>query len=98
MATPIVAPGGANTPVNGITFQPTGWKGYVHSSDGTVPASGALLTVQASARLGEIDLTALISGISCAIRFSAADARSIAAELVNAADAVERYRGEVTYG
>ncbi|PZP91142.1 MAG: hypothetical protein DI587_36330 [Variovorax paradoxus] len=72
-----------------IQFYPNGWKGYAHSSGGTVPASGALLTVQASAQLGEIDLTALISGISCAIRFGAADARIIAAELLAAAAAID---------
>lgn len=76
-----------------IQFQPNGWKGYAHSSAGTVPASGALLTVQASAQLGEIDLTALVSGISCAIRFSVADARIIAAELQAAAEAIEAVQG-----
>lgn len=76
-----------------IQFQPNGWKGFVHSSAGTVPASGALLTVQASAQLGEIDFTALVSGISCAIRFGAADARVVAAELQAAAAAIEAVQG-----
>lgn len=76
-----------------IQFRPNGWKGFTHSSDGTVPASGALLTIQASAKLGEVDMTALISGISCALRFSAADARAIAAELVAAATAIDAVQG-----
>lgn len=76
-----------------IQFRPNGWKGYAHSSDGTVPASGALLTIQASAKLDEVDMTALISGVSCAIRFSAADARAIAAELVVAATAIDAAHG-----
>ncbi|KQP43516.1 hypothetical protein [Pseudorhodoferax sp. Leaf274] len=82
-----------STADNAIQFRPTGWQGYVHSSDGTLPASGCLLAIHASARLGEIDMTALISGISCAIRLSAADARAVAAELLAAAAAVEAKRG-----
>lgn len=93
MATSIVAPGRANMPAQGIQFQPTGWKGFAHSSNGTLPTSGALLTVQASAKLGEIDLTALLSGISCAVRFSSADARAIAAELLTAAAAIDAAQG-----
>lgn len=76
-----------------IQFQPTGWKGYAHSSNGVLPTSGALLTIQASANLGEIDLTALISGLSCSVRFSTADARAIAAELVAASAAIEAAQG-----
>jgi hypothetical protein len=76
-----------------IQFQPNGWKGFAHSSAGTVPASGALLTVQASAQLGEVDLTALVSGISCAIRFSVTDARIIATELQAAAAAIDAAQG-----
>lgn len=81
-----------------LTFRPTGWKGYVHSSDGNVPASDCMLSIHASGRLDEIDLTALLSGLSCAIRFSGADARAIAAELIAAADALEQYRAEVPRG
>lgn len=77
------------TAPQGIRFAPSGRKGYVHSSDGTSPASGCMLAIYASARLGEIDLTALLGGISCAMRFSAADARAVAAELLAAAAAVD---------
>ncbi len=98
MATPIVAPGGATTPVKGITFRPTGWTGYVHSSDGTVPASGTLLSIHAAGRVDEVDLSCIFGGHSCGMRFSTADARAVAAELIAAADAVERYRAEVNHG
>lgn len=99
MATSIVAPGGAPThpqgagPAPGIVFRPTGWKGYTHSVDGRLSASGVLLTIHAAARVDEIDLTALISGMSCSMRFSAADARAVAAELLTAAAAVNAVQG-----
>lgn len=77
-----------------IEFSPTGWKGYVHSSDGTLPASGVLVSIQASGRLGEIDLSALIGGMGCSMRFSPADARAVAAELLAAAGAVDAARND----
>ena len=75
-----------------IVFRPTGWKGYVYSTDGTVPASGCMVSIHASGRLGEIDMSTLIKGFGCSVRFSPADARSVAAELLSAADAIEGAR------
>ncbi|MGC3986257.1 MAG: hypothetical protein QM777_16940 [Pseudorhodoferax sp.] len=93
MATRIIAPGGASTPAQGIVFRQNSWKGEVHSVDGTLPASGALMTIQACPRLGEIDLMVLLSGISCSIRLSPADARAVASELRVAASAVDAKQG-----
>lgn len=72
-----------------IAFTPNHWQGRAHASAGTVPASGCLLSIYASARLDEIDVSLLRDGIHCGFRVSAADARALAAELLTAAAAVD---------
>lgn len=72
-----------------LTFRTTGYAGYRHSAQGTVPASGCMLSVHAALRLDEIDVTVLREGVHCGFRVSAADARALAAELLVAAAAME---------
>lgn len=76
----------------GIQFRPTGWKGYSHSSGGTLSA-GAMVTVHAAERVDQIDLSCLFGGHLCGLRFTAADARAVAAELLAAAAAIDAQGG-----
>jgi hypothetical protein len=80
------------TPTHAIQFRPTGRKGYSHSVEGTLSA-GAMVTIHASERIDQIDLTCLFGGHCSAMRFCAADARAVAAELIAAAAAVEAVQG-----
>lgn len=107
MATPIVTSGGTDTSPQSmrgaprgpaLTFRPTGWDGYRHYTQGTVPASGRLLTVQAANRMDEIDLSITTTGANCGFRDSAADARALAAELIAAASTIDGTRLEVCHG
>lgn len=76
-----------------IQFRPTGWQGYAHSSQATIVRNGTALTVTGSLKLDEVELSAYLDGNGCSIRVDTAMARSVAAELLAAADAVDAAQG-----